>query len=139
MLRNKPLKSQRLILPRITYARNCIGSWRLADTARPGWAVLWLLAKLGSCRQGLAGCDCIGLVTFFSQDLQTNLGTFPHGYCRGTREQVDTEGLLLAKLGTDTSSIDQSKSQGQTKVRRRRRKAPPPEKGRSQGPVQKEL
>lgn len=105
VLQNKSLKyqsfskkNQSLILTTVIYSHKYTGQ------LGPGWS-----------RLGLDGSSYRQLV---SRSLPRTGGPtwacFSHGYCRGARQQVDTQCLLITKLRTSSTSIGQTKSQGQT-------------------------
>ena len=124
VLQNKSLKSpsfsknksinQSFILTTVIYSHKYTGQLGL------GWAVFLPMdglgrAGLGWSRLGLDGSSYRRLVSCSLPRTGGPTWTcFSHGYCRGTRQQVDIQYLLITKLRTSSTSIGQSKSQGQT-------------------------
>ena len=121
VLQNKSLKSQSfskknqsLILTTVIYSHKYTGQLGL------GWAILLPMAGLGRAGPGWSrlGLDGSSYRQLVSRSLPRTGGPtwacLSHGYCRGAKQQVDTQCLLITKLRTSSTSIGQSKSQGQT-------------------------
>lgn len=122
VLQNKSLKSQSFsekknqsfILTTVIYSHKYTGQLGL------GWAILLPMAGLGRAGLGWSrlGLDGNSYRRLVSHSLPRTGGPtwacFSHGYCRGARQQVDTQYLLITKLRTSSTSIGQSKSHGQT-------------------------